>query len=262
MKFYKYHNLGNDFIISKENVNNIELIKKICNRNIGIGADGLLIIKDLENLVVWIYNSDGSIATMCGNGICCFVAYLIDFCHLRKNKIVINTIFNQVEVEILDFSNKKFKVNFGNPNYKISPKYLASERKVNILTFDNVKYVLYSVYLTNFHCIVFVNDFKKIKAIGKAFSTNPIFPNQCNIDFVKVDNKNCITVKTYERGAQLTKSCGSGNCASACICFKLGLINKEVKINNELGECNVLLGEDVYLIAFATYVYEGNYDLK
>lgn len=204
IEFEKYQGCGNDFIIINENeiqkIKNISsFTKNICDRHFGIGADGLIYPSFENNL--WkmnYYNSDGSFANMCGNGMRCFVKWLYSNNKI-SSKAKILTTFGSVDVEVLD--SNLIVVNMG--------------KGLDIKEYFLNNYKTYYTLMHVDHLQIFVENIpKNWKQLGKNLEKNPMFENKTNVNFVQVINENTLNVYTWERGAGATLACGSGVCAS------------------------------------------------
>ena len=227
--FTKMHGLGNDFIlvdainqrISDEEIES--LAKKLCNRNFGIGADGLVLVKksDQTDLKMQIINADGSEPEMCGNGIRCFAKYVYDEKIIEKDIFSVETLAgimvpglilkegNVVAVEV-DMGEAVLESN------KIPVQGLNPEKVINEpINIDDTDYAVTCVSMGNPHAIVFVDNLESIdiENLGPKFEGNSIFPERINTEFVQVIDKNKATVRVWERGVGETLACGTGACA-------------------------------------------------
>ncbi|WGH26934.1 MAG: diaminopimelate epimerase [Candidatus Bostrichicola ureolyticus] len=223
LKFFKYQGTGNDFILIdarklKFEINNI---KQLCHRKLGIGADGLILIKNDEKSQFYMkyYNSDGKESTMCGNGGRCAVAF-------SKYLGIIN---NKTYFRAADGNH----IAFINANNTISLKM----KNVNSLKINSN----YSVFLNTGspHHIVFVKKVNKLNvySLGKEIRfKKPYIKNGVNVNFVEIIEKNYLKIRTYERGVENeTLSCGTGAVASAIAAFELGKINNNKILIHTLG---------------------------
>ena len=227
--FTKMHGLGNDFIlvdainqrISDEEVDS--LAKKLCNRNFGIGADGLVLVKssDQTDLQMQIINADGSEPEMCGNGIRCFAKYVYDEKIIEKDIFSVETLAGiMVPGLILKEGNVvAAEVDMGEAileSSKIPVQGLNPEKVINeSINIDNTDYAVTCVSMGNPHAIVFVDNLEAIdiENLGPKFEGNSIFPERINTEFVQVVDKNKATVRVWERGVGETLACGTGACA-------------------------------------------------
>lgn len=230
MKFSKYEGIGNDFIIC-ENIKYKD-IAKLCDRNKGIGADGVILINDKEDEVVniTIYNADGSVASTCGNGLRCVGAYLNSI--NNKGEYKIRTISSTYNVKSLE--NNEYEVEFPSVRAinKESNYYVVSSGNLHVFTLDNVDFE------------DFVN---KIRSIYDA-----------NVEAVERLNRDCIKIRVNERGVGETQACGSACIAIVSALYKDNLVNNEVKCLMKGGTLKVKInGEYTSLIGEANFIFEG-----
>tara|TARA_B100000700_G_scaffold121496_1_gene136366 strand:- start:1193 stop:2047 length:855 start_codon:yes stop_codon:yes gene_type:complete len=237
--FSKYQGLGNDFIIFDARGNNLDnlfsenkdnFIEHLCNRNLGIGADGIILILESANkcfVRMKIFNSDGSEPEMCGNGIRCLIAFLNDNNEIdEKSKIPIETKAGLILTSI--DGNENIKVNMGEPilsPHDIPTKLLMNNLSVpnGKITINDQKLTVYAVSMGNPHMILFVNNTEEIpfNEWGKYLEKHTTFPNATNVHFVELIDKSNIKVKVWERGCGPTLACGTGACACLVVTSKL-----------------------------------------
>ena len=252
-KAFKMDGLGNDFVIIDQRYDHIELtndqIKKICNRNF-IGCDQLIYIKKNEKIDadMKFYNSDGSVSGACGNGTRC-VAYLLSK-EINKNKIVLGTESGNLESKILEEKLVETKIGLAKTNWDEIP--LAKELDTINLDYkiiDNNNKEHFggtAVNVGNPHIIFFVNNIEdfNLEKIGPEIENNKLFPEKCNVTLAKIINENLIKVKVWERGAGLTKACGTAACATAFAAKINGKIKNKTEIEFELGKLSIFIDEN------------------
>ncbi|MDR3185007.1 MAG: diaminopimelate epimerase [Prevotellaceae bacterium] len=264
--FAKYHGLGNDFILVEEDeVQTFDVGKlavALCNRHTGIGADGLIVLKQKPRLEMLFYNSDGSTAPMCGNGIRCLAHYLYTS-GLSADKYVVKTGAGDMPVEIVSEEPFLVKINMGKPDF--TPANIPVDTyRMEFINQDveilGETITLSSVFMGTVHTVVFVDDLEKVnmEKTGDSICHHPMFPNRTNVNFVQVIDRETLRVRTYERGVGLTLACGSGCCAAAVISGKLGHTSNSVKVELAYGALQVETGEQVYMTGPAVRVYDGN----
>jgi len=274
MKFRKMHGLGNDFVM----VNGISeklpedlasLAINLCDRKLGIGADGLIIISEGEgrtDLTMSIYNSDGSQAEMCGNGIRCAAVFARDEGLCAKKRIVFSTLAGQIITEIVDEEKSLVKVNMGRPRLAPSEipalfngaKVVKAPLKVNDKTFN-----ITLVSMGNPHCVIFVDnvdDFPVTK-IGPQIETHPLFPAKINVEFVEFVDAETIKMRVWERGCGETLACGTGACAAAVASILMGFCHDDVEVKLAHGSLFISwpLNDYVEMTGPATVVFDGEY---
>lgn len=278
MKFLKAHASGNDFIVSYiENPQDYDfsiISQKMCDRHFGIGANGLVIISDLDNTTkkvkFRIFNSDGSEAEVSGNGLKCASAFLLYKDLIKEKKISFSTLAGERSCELMGRENNIFhlKVYMGIPSFSSDDISFNDgnryERIVDYpLTIGQGTYPITCISLGNPHCAVFFNKFPSSiewQQIGKEIESHPFFTKKANVELVRVLNKNEIEVLFWERGVGESFSSGSGSCASALSAMIKGLVEKKVKIKTRAGEQIVeWLDDGVYLIGPCEIICEGEW---
>ncbi|WP_156286286.1 diaminopimelate epimerase [Oceanivirga salmonicida] len=250
MKFYKYHGAGNDFIIVEEKIST-ETIIKLCDRHFGIGADGI-IIHTLKDGVPYMdfYNSDGSVAKMCGNGIRCY-AHFLDY--IDEDNKIIKTLSGDKKIE--KAGKNKYRVFMGKAKIYFENKKIDSNFTMDYLNTgaDHV------VILEN-------NNFniENIKKCAKIIGDDKInFPDNANVNLVKVIDKDNLEIITHERGVGITLACGTGAVASGYIAYKKGLVNNKFTTKLLGGKLIIEIDEDenLYMTGEAKQVFIGEIEL-
>lgn len=281
IKFIKCHGTGNDFILIDEVSNDYcftenqrqLLALNLCNRKESIGADGILfLLKTKEaDAEMRIFNSDGSEAEMCGNGLRCIGRYAMEL--LKKESIRIKTMkaiydVNKAEDIYEGIYTVQIFLNSVNMNTSSLPMIYEKEHCIfEIVPEVSNKHQITAVSMTNPHIVTFVNNLDNdiITELGvKVNNLKSVFPEGVNFNFVKEINDNSIYVRTYERGCGITKSCGTGMTASTVTyCIKHpDMYGKDVNIYNDGGmiKINVTKNDTSYINKFtgnASYVYDA-----
>ncbi|CAG1004271.1 diaminopimelate epimerase [Methanosarcinales archaeon] len=273
LHFTKLHGNGNDFILIDEF--NEKIIRdnekagfalKYCDRRFGIGADGVLFLgrseSDIADIRMQIFNSDGTQAEMCGNGVRCLVKYALDKGYIQ-DKASIQTLAGVLPVTSRQEEKTWISVNMGKPQFRrtLIPAKGSGE-------FLNVALHGYEVSAVNTgvpHAVIFVDslDNTELMSIAPDIRYDPIFPKGTNVNFVHVDSRNEITIRTYERGVEgETFCCGTGSVASATVAYRLGKTGKSVKVNTKGGELRITIDDDTaYMEGTAERVFEGRLEL-
>lgn len=262
MHIEKMHGCGNDFLLVsyEKNVNYSELAIKLCNRRLGIGADGLVVVRN-EPFDMLAYNADGSDVLMSTNGIICFAKYCLDRNYLKRNKFEVITDIGKINVKIEQEFPFKATINMGSPIYTNQALYISDplDSFGRILKIGDSNITSYSLFLGTVHTVIFVDDFMcNALNLAEEISTYRIFNRKTNVNFVKVVNDNTIKIKTYERGVGWVLSSGSGAAASAVVAEKLGFIGKNVNVVLEHGQYNIEITkkDGVYITGSAIKVFE------
>lgn len=281
--FVKMHGLGNDFIIPEINEADLtdlsELAKILCDRHTGIGADGILLVcnSDRENIRMRIFNTDGTEAEMCGNGIRCFAKYVYEKKIISDQKFTIETLAGKIipELFIDDGIVTKVRVNMN------TPKLIDDEESLinfNDDTISNISEKLHKKILINEnifhtssltlgvpHSILYVDEIvnSEIKILGSLIEKHESFPKGTNVNFVKVVNDHEIIMRTWERGAGQTLACGTGSCAAGVASFLDGKTVRKITVHLELGDLEIeLIDNSVFMTGPAQQVFEGRISLN
>ena len=250
---YKMDGLGNDFVILDQRFNEIILTKeqiiKICSRSF-IGCDQLIIINKSEDndgdLI--FYNSDGSESSACGNGTRC-VAYLISE-ENNKKEINLRTKSGILNSKILDKNLVETVIGIAKTDWREIPiSHKIDTKNLNLRIEDKNKNEYFggtAVNVGNPHTIFFVDRLENynLSEIGPSLEKNKLFPDRCNITLAKIENSKKIFVKVWERGAGLTKACGSAACATAFASKINGFTENEVDIAFELGNLSISINKN------------------
>ena len=254
MEFTKVHGTGNDFVLvdcRHETIKDFSAAaKEMCQRHFGIGADGLLAVlspKEVDNnYQMRIFNSDGSEAEMCGNGIRCFAHYLVNNNLTEKEELRIETKAGIIKPRIISTKESKsqVQVNIGQPRFK--PKQVPINIEESDLDFvDNYKievsgkeFTISCVSMGNPHTVIFVDTLEEVKLRkwGPTLETADLFPENTNVEFIEVAASDRIKMKVWERGVGVTLACGTGACGAAVVGIKKGLLEKEVTVELPGGE--------------------------
>ena len=283
IKLTKMQGCGNDFVIidyeeyEKTGMKMDELAKKVCDRNFGVGADGLIIpnltpspqpspLKGEGVDIGWyFYNSDGSTAQMCGNGMRCFAKYVYDKGFVKKKSFSVQTLAGIIKPELLD--NGLVKVNMGKPILQDVKIPFCGERKIQAL---DKEFEIIPVSMGNPHCVIITEDdpMELAKIYGPVIEKHEYFPEKTNTEFVRVKSRMEIDMRVYERGCGITLACGTGACASVVACVLNNLTEQKVKVNLLGGPVFVEwsgsaddTGKDIFLIGSADYSFFAEYIL-
>ena len=250
-KAFKMDGLGNDFVIIDERFDKINLrnkdIIKICNRKF-IGCDQLIIIReaDQNDAELIFYNSDGSLAGACGNGTRC-VAYLLSK-ENNKNLITLKTLGGMLESKIYENQIVETKIGPGKLGWADIPlKEKMDTRNLNF-NFEDIQVEMKNgtaINVGNPHVVFFVDELEKfnIEKIGPKIENHNFFPEKCNVTIAQVIDKDLIRVKVWERGAGLTKACGTAACATAFAGKLNNLTENKTDIEFTTGKLSILIDE-------------------
>lgn len=280
LKFTKMQGCGNDFIIvdydefQKFDIQMSDLAIKLCDRHFGIGADGLIIPKtSVEDTDIgwFFYNSDGSTAQMCGNGMRCFAKYVYDKGLVNKREFTVKTLAGIMKPEILE--NGEVKVNMSKP--------ILNSEKIPFIPNHNLNYKISvkdriftgnAVSMGNPHFVIFVDEDVDLLSLAKEYGPeiekSAEFPEKTNVEFIKILSANELKLCVWERGCGITLACGTGACATVVAGILNGLLENVVNVELLGGKVQVAWNgsendteEDVFLIGPAQYSFLGQFNL-
>ena len=245
--FFKGHGLGNDYIALDPAKLSFKLtprtIRALCNRNWGIGSDGILALVPSKkaNFGLRIFNPDGSEAEKSGNGLRIFGCYLYHTKHTRKKHLTVETKGGLVEIH-LELNGHGLvggaTVDMGRAVFQ--PIALPCTLRVPELIQQPVKITEQSLRFTgvsvgNPHCVVYKEreehwTRKELLEIGPELENHTIFPKRTNVQLAVPIGPKAISILIWERGAGETQASGSSACAAACAGVRLGLVKSPVTV--------------------------------
>ena len=248
LEAYKMDGLGNDFVIFDKRKNSISLTKdqiiKISDRN-NIGCDQVILIDKDENSDAFLkfYNSDGGEISACGNGSRC-VAYLL----MQENENKKISLRTKAGILHAKLNHKNMvNINMGQPNFLWNKIPLLKEmdnKNLQIFINDNFGNKIkggFSLSVGNPHIIFFVEDINQfnLEIIGPKIENHNYFAQKCNVTLASIKNKKHINIKVWERGAGLTKACGTAACAGVVAGAVLKLIDRCADVEFTKGLLNI-----------------------
>lgn len=272
-RFFKMHGLGNDMVLiddREEKIKNVnEFAARILHRNTGVGADSLLIVRnsDIADIRMMILNIDGSEAEMCGNGIRCFVKFVIEKGIMPVNEFTVETLsgIKRPTAFVEDGRVVSIGVDMGEPRLDCADIPVAAEgRFIEKSLFSHGKrFTVTSVNTGVPHTVAFVDDcdLLDVEYYGKDIEHSPIFPRRTNVDFVQIIDRSNIVMRAWERGCGCTMCCGTGACASVVACILAGRTERRVNVHVEIGTLVIEWRDDntLYMTGPAETVCEGTY---
>ncbi len=279
IKVTKMQGCGNDFVVmryedykagleEKRWEDMSDAAKRLCDRNFGIGADGFIVpnTNTEETDIGWFfYNSDGTTAQMCGNGIRCFAKYVFDNGLVSKKEFGVKTLAGIIKPKLLE--DGRVRVNMSKP-------VLESE-KIPFIPVNNLNYKISvkdrifegnAVSMGNPHFVIFTEKSENILALAKEYGsdieTSSEFPEKTNVEFAKVISEDKIDLRVWERGCGITLACGTGACATTVAAILNGLTENSVEVNLLGGSVHIDwpgnkydAKHDVYMTGPAEYVF-------
>ncbi len=271
MQFWKMHGLGNDYIVIDNRDEKIadkkaaELAKKLCERRFSVGADGLLLVCNSKaaDVKMRIFNSDGSEAEMCGNGIRCFSKYCYENGVVKKTEFQVETLsgVKSIWLNLAGSEVKTVKVDMGPANWERKSLPMAGEGTCinSNLVVDEESYNVTCLSMGNPHCVIFVEDVDDtpVEYVGPMVENHEAFPKRTNVGFVQILNKNELKVRVWERGCGETLACGTGTCAAVAAANRLAKVGNKVTVHVKGGDLQVEVGKSLFLIGAAEKVFQG-----
>jgi diaminopimelate epimerase len=271
LDFIKMHSLGNDFVIFDQLKKSFKFsksqIKKISDRNFGIGCDQILILKKSNKKDISfeykIYNKDGSESGQCGNGAKCVAKYYFDHYGNNKKEIKIET--KTRTMFLRRGKNKNIEVDMGLLKFNSSE---FTKGKYANFSYNRKKYSFNEVFIGNPHAVFFIKNIKYIdlEDFANKFNKKGIFKKGVNISIVENMSKNNWRARIYERGSGETMACGSAACAIAVsLKFHKKAVSSSNYVHMQGGKAYVKwsknASDSVHLIGSAEYVYFGQYKI-
>lgn len=275
------HGLGNDFIVIDDREQNLdfapEAVAWLCDRNFGIGADGLMLVRPATlpeaDYAWWFRNSDGSVAEACGNGIRCFAKYLVDHGLVPADQDVVRveTVLGVNEVSVTrayDGALHMATVDMGEPRLRPAdvPTLLHCEDDENPVVACKLEteagaFEVTCVSMGNPHCVIWVDDVEQapVETVGPVIETHPAFPNKTNVEFAQMVSEDQIKLRVWERGVGETLACGTGACATTVAASLTCRIGREATVELPGGELAIRWAENghVFMTGPATEVFSG-----
>ncbi|SHE27213.1 diaminopimelate epimerase [Alkalibacter saccharofermentans] len=271
INFSKYHGTGNDFIIIDNLEGEILLqqnqIAFLCKRHFGIGSDGLMLVEKSKksDVKMTYYNSDGTPAQMCGNGIRCFAKHVYDNGMISGKNFSVETPAGEKHIEIqTDESEKAFLISVNMGKAIFEPKEIPvvyEQEKAMDIPFKTPwgEVVISAVSMGNPHAVIEVADVDSYpyREIGPFIEKLEFYPEGTNVNFAQIIDRKNVKALTWERGSGLTLACGTGSCAVAVVLHKKGLVDKDVVISIPGGRLKVQIDDTITMTGPAVHVFDG-----
>jgi diaminopimelate epimerase len=270
MMFFKYHALGNDYIVidPKDFPGALtpQKIKVICHRNFGVGSDGILLgplPAQTSRFALRIFNPDGSEAEKSGNGLRIFSRYLWDQKLVGDEEFSIQTPGGVVKAVILS-GGKTVRVEMGRVSFWSDEIPVTGTRREVInetIQAGEKKFTFCAATIGNPHCVVPLPETSAevAKQYGPLLETHPLFPKRTNVQFMKVLDRANIQIEIWERGAGYTLASGSSSSAAAAVARRLGLCDSSITVHMPGGKLSIRIADDysILMTGPVTKVAEG-----
>jgi len=272
MNFFKYHALGNDYIVldPKSFVPPMTPanIKLICHRNFGVGSDGILygpLPSERAGFGLRIFNPDGSEAEKSGNGLRIFCRYLFEQKLVQeKHEFLVDTPGGVVHATVFDLGHM-VRVDMGKVNFWSDEIPMTGARREVIrenLGVNDKTFKICAATIGNPHCVILLPEIsaEMTRTYGPHIETHPSFPRRTNVQFMQVMDRANIRIEIWERGAGYTLASGSSSSASAAVARKLGLVDSSVTVHMPGGTLGIEIADDfaIRMIGPVTKVAEGS----
>jgi len=270
MKFYKYHALGNDYIVLDPSEFDCELneklIRRICHRNFGIGADGILYgpTKSPEaDFAIRIFNPDGSEAEKSGNGLRIFARYLWDRGKVRQAQFTILTIGGKVKAHVHE-KGKKVTVDMGTVSFNSAEIPITGPQRDVLneeMQIKQEKLTFCAATIGNPHCVILCDNVSEdlARQLGPLIETDSRFPNRTNVQFMQVLDRSNIRIEIWERSAGYTLASGSSASAAAAVARRLNLCDPKIKVHMPGGRIDITVSDEfsITMTGLVAKVVEG-----
>ena len=266
MLFFKYHALGNDYLVLNpadfptwKPAPSLDQIRVVCHRNFGVGSDGILwgpLPSEKSQFGLRIFNPDGSEAEKSGNGLRIFSRFLWDQKLATQREFTVETPGGQVKSIIKD-NGKLITVEMGKVSFESAkipvtgPSREVINEKIKI---KDREFIYSAATIGNPHCVILLDTIfpELAKTYGPDLEVHSNFPRKTNVQFLKVLDRNNIQIEIWERGAGYTLASGSSSSASAAVAYRLGLVNRSVTVHMPGGQISVEIGDGFSIMMTGT----------
>ncbi len=269
--FKKYHGLGNDYLVIDPSVRDVAMtelnIRLICDRNFGVGSDGILYGPCSPAALGWgsvipegggathdmpalrIFNPDGSEAEKSGNGLRIFAKYLFEKKYVRGKSFKIKTLGGIVDVQVKDETANLIRIDMGKVTFISNEIPVAGPKREVVdepLDIKGTEYKVTCLSIGNPHCVIPMKGVSEetARAIGPYVENHKMFPNRINMQIVQVIDRANIDIRIWERGAGYTLASGSSSCAAAAATHRLGMVDNDVTVHMPGGELQIEIAPD------------------
>lgn len=257
MRFYKYHALGNDYIVLNPadfpswTAPSLEQIRVICHRNFGVGSDGILwgpLPSQKSEFGLRIFNPDGSEAEKSGNGLRIFSRYLWDQGLVKSPTFTVETPGGHVEAIIKD-NGKLIMVAMGTVSFTSTAIPVTGAKREVIYEQMKIKdqtFTFCAATIGNPHCVIPLPEISEelARRYGPEIEVHPNFPKKTNVQFLKIIDRKNIQIEIWERGAGYTLASGSSSSAAAAVAHRIGYVDRDVTVHMPGGKIGIEIGAD------------------
>lgn len=270
MKFTKMHGLGNDFVVVDAVTQNVRItasmVRRLADRSRGIGCDQVLVIEPPTEPGIdfnyRIFNQDGGEVEQCGNGARCLARYVQDRRLTGKNPVIVKTKNRVMELQLE--TNKLITVNMGVPQLDPAQIPFQADQPATLYDIDvnGQNQQIAAISMGNPHAVLQVEDIDEapVASLGPVLESHPSFPNQVNVGFMQIIDRNKIKLRVFERGVGETQACGSGACAAAVAAIRQELVDSPVTMQLTGGDLRIQWrgdNEPLFMTGPAVSVFHG-----
>jgi diaminopimelate epimerase len=272
LRFDKMHGIGNDFVIvdwrGREARIDAGLARRLADRHFGIGCDQLLSIETASEsgcaFRYGIWNTDGSEAGQCGNGVRCVAAWLFRAGLIGRGGVRLQSPSGPVQCALLD--DGRVRVDMGVPKFSPAaiPLRTTAESDLYRLSLRDRQIEVAAVSMGNPHAVLRVEDTAgaDVADLGPQIESHPDFPERCNVGFMQIVNRTEIALRVFERGVGETLACGTGACAAAVVGMRSGELERKVRVSLPGGQLEIEWPDatsSVWMTGPTQFVFEGEW---
>jgi len=251
IRFSKYHGLGNDYLVidsADSPTITPSLTRRICDRHLGIGADGILLWSRTAGRAVRILNPDGSEAEKSGNGLRIFARHLYDCGIVTSDPFSVTTPGGAVTCRVIDgggaVSVEMGRVSFQSGDIPVAGASREVLEEELIVAGRSLRFS--AATIGNPHCVLIRESVSEAetRALGPLIERDARFPHRTNVQFVQVLDRDNLRIEIWERGAGYTAASGSSSCAAAAIAHRLGLVGRSITVHMRGGALSIDIHDD------------------
>ncbi len=280
LRLTKMHGTGNDYLFINtfdEDLTDVDLkqlARVLSDRHFGIGSDGMILVEPskVANFKMRIFNSDGSEAEMCGNGIRCFAKYVYERGMTTQKKLEVETLAGIIRPKLFLEGRKvkRVQVDMGKPRLGRAEIPMSGKPETEPVIGERIRvagerYEITCVSMGNPHCVLFVDNVDKfpVSKVGPQIENHNLFPKRTNVEFVQISSNSDIKMRVWERGAGETLACGTGASAAVVAGNLNGKLARTVTVRLLGGDLTVewLGNEHVMLTGPAEEVFTAEVDI-
>lgn len=272
MRFYKYHALGNDYLVldpadAPELPSNKD-IQTICHRNFGLGSDGILygpLPSSKADFGLRILNPDASEAEKSGNGLRIFARYLRDAGKVGTDPFTVDTLGGVVTC-VVNADATSITVDMGTVSFAadvIPVNGFVGDVVDKVIELEGSEYKMYAATIGNPHCVLPMDDVNPAIAhkLGPLIENHPLFPNRTNVQFLKILDDRNIQIEIWERGAGYTLASGSSSSAAGAVARRMGAVGEDITVHMPGGEIQLHIDVDYAVRMTGPATRVGVYEL-